>query len=207
KTSSSRGFRMAQLGQAGAAANIAITAKDGPVSAAPAQLEEVIVTAEKRAERLQDVPLTVSAISGGDLSGLQITQSTGLVGAVPALTFQQGTNPQNASFRIRGIGTSLFGVGTVSSVAVVLDGVPAARQAQSFFNFADIQRVEVLRGPQGTLFGEGASAGVINVVTERPSREFEGLVNTTFAQGDEELVNSTVSGPVSDSVSLRLTSY
>jgi iron complex outermembrane recepter protein len=170
-------------------------------------LQEVVVTAEKRTERLQDAPLAVSAVSGGQLSDMQLTQSANLVSAVPSLTFQQGANPQNASFRIRGIGTSLFGVGTVSSVAVVLDGVPAARQAQSFFNFADIQRIEVLRGPQGTLFGEGASAGVINVVTERPSREFEGLVNTTIAQGDEQLVNATVSGPVSDSVALRLTSY
>jgi iron complex outermembrane receptor protein len=185
----------------------------GQVSQAPAaraggdELQEVVVTSEKRTERLQDAPIAVAAVSGEKLSNMQISQSSNLVSAVPSLTFQQGANPQNASFRIRGIGTSLFGVGTVSSVAVVLDGVPAARQAQSFFNFADIERVEVLRGPQGTLFGEGASAGVINVVTERPARELEGLVRTTFAQGDEQLVNATVSGPASDSVGLRLTSY
>jgi iron complex outermembrane recepter protein len=207
KTSSSRGFRMAQLGQAGAAANTAIAAQDGPVSVARAQLEEVIVTAEKRTERLQDVPLTVSAISGGDLSGLQITQSAGLVGAVPALTFQQGTNPQNASFRIRGIGTSLFGVGTVSSVAVVLDGVPMARQAQSFFNLADIERIEVLEGPQGTLFGEGASAGVINVITKAPSKRFEGSVDSTVAQDGEYTVDGTLSGPLGETTAARLTGY
>lgn len=207
KTSSSRGFRMAQLGQAGTAPNAAVAAAAAPAGAGPAQLEEVVVTAEKRTERLQDVPLTVSAVSGGDLSGLQITQSAGLVGAVPALTFQQGANPQNASFRIRGIGTSLFGVGTVSSVAVILDGVPMARQAQSFFNLADIERIEVLEGPQGTLFGEGASAGVINVVTKAPSRQFEGQVDSTVATGGEYTVDGTVSGPLGEKTSARLTGY
>jgi len=171
------------------------------------ELQEVVVTAQKRVERLQDVPVAVSVVSGDVLSESQIDHSTGLVSTVSSLTFQQGMNPQNSSFRIRGIGTSLFGVGTVPSVAVVLDGVPMARQAQSFFNLSDVERIEVLRGPQGTLFGEGASAGVINVVTGRPSASFAGWMNATFAQAEEYRVNSTITGPLSDSLSARLTGY
>jgi iron complex outermembrane receptor protein len=172
-----------------------------------ALLEEIVVTAEKRPERLQDAPLAVSVVSGAKLADLQIQQSAGLTSAVPSLSFQQGANPQNTNFRVRGIGTALFGVGTVSSVAVVVDGVPLARQSQSFFNMADIEHIEVLSGPQGTLFGEGASAGVINVVTERPSPEFSGSVGALGAQGDEYRVDSSVSGPLRDSVGARLTGY
>jgi len=171
------------------------------------QIEEIVITAEKRPERLQDAPVAVTVVEGDKLSNLQIVQSTSLTSAVPSLSFQQGANPQNSSFRVRGIGTSLFGVGTVSSVAVVLDGVPLARQSQGFFNLADIDHVEVLSGPQGTLFGEGASAGVINVVTQRPSTEFSGAVTALGAQRGQYRVDNTLSGPLSDTFSGRLTSY
>jgi iron complex outermembrane recepter protein len=136
-------------------------AQDGPGET----IAEIVVTAQKREERLQDVPLAVTAVSGEALLNRQINDTSNLVQAVPSLTFQQGNNPTNTSFRIRGIGTSLFGQGVESSVSVVLDGVVTARGSQSFTDLADVERVEVLRGPQGTLFGKNATAGVINVVT------------------------------------------
>jgi iron complex outermembrane receptor protein len=172
-----------------------------------AVVEEVLVTAQKRSERLQDVPLAVTALSGETLERQQINDTSSLVAAAPSLTFQRGSNPTNTSFRIRGIGTSLFGQGVESSVSVVLDGVVAPRQSQSFTDLADIERVEVLRGPQGTLFGKNATAGVINVVTARPSWDFGGKANLVVAQGDEYRAAATVTGPFNDQFAGRLTAF
>jgi iron complex outermembrane receptor protein len=170
-------------------------------------LETVVVTAEKRTERLQDVPSAVTAVTAGDLQNLQINDSTSLLKAVPSLDFQQGANPQNSSLRIRGIGTSLFGVGTTSDVVTIIDGVSVAKNAQNYFNFNDIQRVEVLRGPQVTLFGDGASAGAINVVSEKPTDTFKASGNATIAQDSEYRTGVTLSGPVTDNVKARVSGY
>jgi iron complex outermembrane receptor protein len=166
-----------------------------------------VVTAQKRNERLQDVPLSVTAIGGEALARRQINDSAGLVAAIPSLTFQQGSNPTNTSFRIRGIGTSIFGQGIESSVSTVVDGVVAVRQAQGFTDFADIEQVEVLRGPQGTLFGKNATAGLVNVTTARPSRDFEGNADATVAEHGEYRVRGTVSGPITDQLRARLTGF
>lgn len=169
--------------------------------------DEIVVTAQKRSERLQDVPLAVTAVTGEALAARQISDTSGLVQAVPSLTFQQAANPVASSFRIRGVGTSLFGLGNESSVALVVDGVVSARQAQNFTDFADIERIEVLRGPQGTLFGKNATAGVISVVTARPSRELEGRASVTVAEMDEYRASGTISAPLGDSLGFRLTGY
>jgi len=171
------------------------------------ELVEIMVTAQKREERLQDVPLAVTAVSGEMLENQQINDTIDLVKAVPSLSFQAGNNPSNNSFRIRGVGTSLFSLGVEPSVSVVVDGVVQARQAQNFSDFADIERVEVLRGPQGTLFGKNATAGVINVITARPAAEFEAKSNLTIAQDDEYRWSGTVSAPLSDTVRTRVTGY
>lgn len=168
---------------------------------------DIVVTAQKRAERLQDVPLAVTAVSADTLANRQINDSSSLVQAVPSLTFQQGATPTNSSFRIRGIGTALFGQGVESSVSTVVDGVVAVRQTQGFTDLADIERVEVLRGPQGTLFGKNATAGVISVTTARPSREFEGRGEATIAEHGEYRARGTVSGPISDTLRARLTGF
>lgn len=182
-------------------------AKSNEAAAAEQPQTEIVITAQKRRERLQDVPLAVTAITGDALANRQINDSANLVQAVPSLSFQQGNNPTNTSFRVRGVGTSLFGQGVESSVSVVVDGVVAARQAQSFTDFADIERVEVLRGPQGTLFGKNATAGVISVVTARPSRDFEAKASVTVAQRDEYRASGTASGPLNQRMRARITGY
>jgi iron complex outermembrane receptor protein len=174
---------------------------------APLDGTDIVVTAQKRAERLQDVPLAVTAVSADTLANRQINDSSSLVQAVPSLTFQQGATPTNSSFRIRGIGTALFGQGVESSVSTVVDGVVAVRQTQGFTDLADIERVEVLRGPQGTLFGKNATAGVISVTTARPSREFEGRGEATIAEHGEYRARGTVSGPISDTLRARVTGF
>ncbi len=171
------------------------------------QIGDIVVTAQKRSERLQDVPLAVTAVSGDALANRQVNDTSSLTKAIPSLTFQQGPNATNTTLRIRGVGTALFGQGVESSVSVVVDGVVLARQAQGFADLADIERVEVLRGPQGTLFGKNASAGVISIVTARPSHDFEGRVEGTIAEHGEYRAKGTVSGPLSDTLRASLTGF
>lgn len=167
----------------------------------------IIVTSQKREERLQDVPLAVTAVSGDALAEQNITETTALTRIAPSLTYTQGNNPSNSTFRIRGIGTAVFGQGTETSVATVIDGVVLARQAQGFTDLGDIERVEVLRGPQGTLFGKNATAGVINIVTRRPSAELTGRVGATVAGMGEYHLNGGLSGPLSDNIGFRVSGY
>jgi iron complex outermembrane receptor protein len=193
----------------GASAAQAQTADQSAVQGDTPELaaDEIVVTAQKRAERLQDVPLSVTAVSGDTLGERQINDTASLVRAVPALTFQQGNHPANTTFRVRGVGTALFGQGVESSVAVVVDGVPLARQAQAVTDLADIERVEVLRGPQGTLFGKNASAGLINIVTARPARDLEGSGEVTIAERGEYRARGTMSGPLSDALRARISGF
>jgi iron complex outermembrane receptor protein len=179
----------------------------GPLNDAASVLQEIVVTAQKRRERLQDVPLAVTAVSAEELANRQVNDTESLVQMVPALNIQQGNNPTNTTFRIRGVGTALFGQGTEASVSLVVDGVVQARQAQSFSDLADIERIEVLEGPQGTLFGKNATGGVINVITAGPSHTFSGATEVTLAAEDEYRIKGTVTGPLSDTLAYRLTGY
>lgn len=176
--------------------------------AQPAQdTGDIVVTAQRRSERLQDVPLAVTAVTSETLAQRQINDTNSLVLAVPSLSFQQGANPTNTSFRIRGVGTALFGQGVESSVSVVTDGVVAIRAAQGFSDLADVEQVEVLRGPQGTLFGKNASAGVINITTALPSKTLQARGDVTIAEHGEYRARGTITGPISDTLSARLTGF
>ncbi|RVU05898.1 TonB-dependent receptor [Novosphingobium umbonatum] len=168
---------------------------------------EIVVTAQKRAERLQDVPVAVSAVSADSLARAQINDTASLSRAVPSLTFQQGAGSQSNGFRIRGVGSQLFSLGVEASVSTVVDGVVAARATQGFSDFADIERIEVLRGPQGTLFGKNATAGVVSVITAKPSRKPTASMEATVAEKGEYRVKGTVSGPLSETVAGRISAY
>lgn len=172
-----------------------------------ARLEEIVVTAEKRKERLLETPVAVTALSGQTLSDVRAYDTTNLTNLTPSLTFTQGNHVLNSSFRVRGIGTQVFGAGIEPDVSVVIDGVVLARAGQGFSDLADIDRVEVLRGPQGTLFGKNAIAGLINVTTKAPSKEFEGNADATVAELGEYRFHGTLSGPLSEQVRFRLTGY
>lgn len=170
-------------------------------------LTEIVVTAQKRSERLQDVPLAVSALSADALQRAQVNSTAGVASLVPSLTFTQSTSDLNNNVRIRGVGTALFNAGLESAVSFVVDGVVLSRQGQGFQDLIDLERVEVLRGPQGTLFGKNATAGVINIVTKRPSKSFEAVGEVTAAEQGEYRVRGSVSGPISDTVGARLTAF
>lgn len=171
------------------------------------KLDTVMVTATKRAETLQNVPVAVSARSGEDLEKSGVSSIEGLATLVPSLTFTQSSNDLNSSVRIRGVGTEVFSSGVEPSVSFVIDDVVLARQGQGFQDLVDVERVEVLRGPQSTLFGKNASAGVISVTTQAPTDTMTGKLDATIAEGDEYALRGTLAGPLSDTVSGRLTAF
>ncbi|MEP4147201.1 MAG: TonB-dependent receptor [Halioglobus sp.] len=171
------------------------------------QLEEVMVTAQKRAQSSQDVPLAVTAISSDLIDQIGITQTQDLVKLVPSLTVGVSDNKQNSGFRLRGIGTNVFSVGVEQSVAVIIDDVSTVQAGQSIGNLVDIERIEVLRGPQSTLFGKSASAGVLSIVTKAPAEELEGSIEVAFTDDDEQRILGSISGPISDSLGYRITGH
>jgi iron complex outermembrane receptor protein len=139
-------------------------------------LDEIVVTAQKREQNLQDVPAAVSAVSSEQLEARNVVQVTDVVRVSPSLTVTENTNATGNSINLRGIGTFSFSIGIEPSVAVVVDDVALLQQAQAFSGLNDIARLEVLRGPQGTLFGKNAAAGVINIVTQKPTKTLTGSI-------------------------------
>jgi iron complex outermembrane receptor protein len=170
-------------------------------------LEEIVVTATKRAESLQDVPVAVTALTTNTIEAMGIVNTADLTRASASLTSGQGPTPNSAVFRVRGIGTIVGSVGIEPSVAVVIDEVSQAQSGQALTNLVDIERIEVLRGPQSTLFGKNASAGLLNFITKSPTDEFEGFIETTITDDDEQKVSGVVSGPLTQGLGYRVAAY
>jgi iron complex outermembrane receptor protein len=133
-------------------------------------IDEIMVTAQKRAENVQDVPLAITAVRGEALSAMNITQPQQLSLIDPSVRFKQSLSSSASGLTIRGVGTSSFSAGIEQSISTVVDGVVLADPA-SLATLADIERVEILRGPQGMLFGKNASAGLMHFITNRPEAE------------------------------------
>ncbi len=169
------------------------------------QLEEIIVTSTKRAERLQDVPVSVTAVTADVLERNNVRELGDLVKLSPGLVINYGSQPGNFSINMRGIGTFSNGIAVESDVAVVIDDVPVGFQAAAFKDLIDVERVEVLRGPQSTLFGKSAIAGVLNIATAAPTKEFSGKAMLLATDDGEKRIGFTVSGPVRDNLLMRLT--
>jgi iron complex outermembrane receptor protein len=170
-----------------------------------AVLEELIVTARKREQNLQDVPAGVSLLSGKAVSEAQLKNAAELATLLPTLNVQSSSGPTTSSFNIRGIGTQTFSPGVDPSVSAMLDGVVLGRSGMAFLELVDIERVEVLRGPQGTLYGKNASGGVVHIITRDPTPELSGTVAATAIEDDEYRLDGTVSGPINDTLGYRLT--
>ncbi|MET0269605.1 MAG: TonB-dependent receptor [Sphingomonas sp.] len=169
---------------------------------------EIVVTAQKRSERLQDVPLAVSVIGGEALAASGKPGLETAVNLVPALNFQKSGTTLNQSLFLRGVGTTTFSIAGEPSVSTIVDGVVFARSGEAFGDLVDVERLEVLRGPQGTLFGKNASAGVINIVTAQPTRDFRGTVESSyFTNGDEARVRGMLNVPLADNLLTRVTGF
>ena len=187
--------------QAGApAASTATVAEPTPAATAG----EVVVTAQRRSENVQKVPVAVSVVSAGALQTAAIFNAESLQQVVPSLSFKKGTSNVNSTLAIRGIGTQSFAAGAEPSVSTVVDGVVYGRSGQAFQEFSDLDHIEVLRGPQGTLFGKNANAGLINIVSKAPSRTFEGDASAGYFEGGEVRATGDVSGPITDRIAYRL---
>jgi iron complex outermembrane receptor protein len=171
-------------------------------------LGEIVVTAQKREERLQDVPAAVSVISGAALAARGSVNLEGAQYLVPSLNFRKSGTTINQTLFLRGVGTSTFSVAGEPSISTVVDGVVFSRAGEAFSDLIDVERIEVLRGPQGTLFGKNTSAGVINIVTKRPGDSFGGYVEgAAFSNGGEYRLRAGVDVPFSDKVKGRFTAF
>ena len=153
------------------------TAAETADAAEPA---DIVVTAQLRSERLQDVPVAISVVSGEALEAQGRVNLEGAVNLIPTFNFLKSGTTLNQSLFLRGVGTATFSIAGEPSVSTVLDGVVLARSGEAFQELVDVERLEVLRGPQGTLFGKNASAGVINIITRAPTQELEGYVEAGY---------------------------
>jgi iron complex outermembrane receptor protein len=177
---------------------IAADASNAPV------LEEIIVTAQKRSENLQDVPISVVAISAQQAQDAGVTNIRNLAILTPGLTVTSEGNEAITTARIRGIGTVGDNPGLESSVGVNIDGVYRPRNGVAFGDLGEIDQIEVLYGPQGELFGKNNDAGVINVTTQRPSRTFGAMAEVTGGNFNDREVRASVTGPLNDIMAGRL---
>jgi iron complex outermembrane receptor protein len=183
-----------------------ITAGAGAAHAAtaPAAVEEIIVTAQKRAENVQDVPQAVQVVNSNQLAAAGVREFTDLTKVAPSLIVRPAEQPVNSSISIRGVGTFAFSIGVEPSVAIQVDDVPVAFQARAFTDISDIEHIEVLRGPQSTLYGKSASAGLINIVTRAPTHDFSASINALATTDEEYSLGAGISGPITDELLFRL---
>jgi iron complex outermembrane receptor protein len=169
---------------------------------------EIVVTAQKREERLQEVPVAVSVVSGAAIAGSGAVNIEGAQYLVPTLNFRKSGTTINQTLFMRGVGTSTFSIAGEPSISTVVDGVVYSRAGEAFSDLIDIERLEVLRGPQGTLFGKNTSAGLINIVTKRPGADFGGFVEGAYySNGDEYRLRGALDVPFSDKVKSRVTGF
>ena len=163
-------------------------------------LQTVTITATKREQTLQDVPIAVSVVDDATIARAAIVDLNDLQSIVPSLSVSQLQSSANTNFVIRGFGNGANNAGIEPSVGVFIDGVYRSRSASQIADLPNIERVEVLRGPQSTLFGKNASAGVISVVTKKPQYEFGGVVDATVSNFNGYRLNGYVTGPITDNL-------
>ncbi|BFM17898.1 TonB-dependent receptor [Maricurvus nonylphenolicus] len=166
-------------------------------------LEEVVVTAQKRAENLQDVPISVSAMDGNKIAESVIPDMENFAAYIP--NFSVNTSGYGETISIRGIQSGGLTSSIEQSVGTFSDGIYRGRGAQSRFAFLDVGLVEVLRGPQSTLFGKNTIGGALNITSATPTEEFEGQLSAMYeVQHEETELQGYVSGPLSDTLRARL---
>lgn len=158
------------------------------------RLEEIVVTAQKRAERLQDVPISVSVVDAAELTGAGIDSSTNLAQVTPGLLSNQLAGYQH--YFIRGIGSDYSQIGVNQSVATYVDGVVIQNSGGVNQSLMDVERVEVLKGPQGTLYGRNATGGAVNVITRKPTEDLQ--LETSIGAGnfDRKNARAFLAGPI-----------
>jgi iron complex outermembrane receptor protein len=180
----------------------AFAEESAPVRQEAVQVGEVLVTAQRRTERVIDIPVSVSALAGATLKTLGVTQPTQLANVAPGVQFQN-TGPTSV-FNIRGITLNDYGDANEAPVAFYRDDVYIAALGGTQSQLFDINRVEIIRGPQGTLFGRNATGGLIAVFSNTPSKEFEADASLQYGSYNQVIAEGAVSGPITDRLRVRL---
>ncbi|MFT4046236.1 MAG: TonB-dependent receptor [Solimonas sp.] len=170
-------------------------------------LQEVVVTARRRTESAQDVPISMTVLDGDALDQAGLVRPQDIQYRVPNLVVSV-PNTRLSSYTIRGLGSTSFNDGMESSVGLFLDGVYLGRQGLSIFDLVDLEQIEVLRGPQGTLYGKNTTAVAINITTRKPEQSFSANAEASFGDEDFRQYRGTVTGPLLDgTLAGRLTAY
>ena len=168
---------------------------------------DIVVTAQKRKESLQSVPLAVSVLSGERLADASRPSIESAAQLVPSLNFLKSGTTLNQTIFLRGVGTATFSIAGEPSVSTVVDGVVYSRSGEAFSDLVDVAQIEVLRGPQGTLFGKNASAGVVNITTQMPRQELGGTVEASYFDHNEVRIKGAINLPVGTNSAVRVTGF
>lgn len=182
------------------------TAALGAGQLSAVQIEEIIVTTQKREQSLQDVPISVSAFTGSFMEKAQISDAKQVASLTPGVSGDTDDSFLD-SMNVRGISTNDFGVGAEPSIGLYQDGIYLGRTGGAVSSFFDIEMVEVVKGPQGTLFGRNASSGAISITTVKPKDEFGGSIDVGLGQDGYGEFTATVNTPINDQFSSRLAVY
>jgi iron complex outermembrane recepter protein len=167
------------------------------------ELETIVVTAQRQAESLQDVPIAVSAFGAEQLERQQISTTTALQYALPNVTFTKG-NFSGSNLTIRGIGAPVVATSSDGGVGIHINEMPLVDPRIFEIEFFDMERIEVLRGPQGTLFGRNATGGVVNFITKKPTDEFESAAELEYGNYDALRVQGMINVPLGERAGVRL---
>ncbi|HEY1874682.1 MAG TPA: TonB-dependent receptor [Steroidobacteraceae bacterium] len=167
-------------------------------------LEEILVTAQKREQNPQEIGISLSAITGSDLSDLGVTTATDITKSMPAVVLTQPNGPSSFSLAIRGVVQNDFADHQESPAAIYVDDVYVSQMIGLAFSTFDIDRVEVLRGPQGTLFGRNATGGLAHFISRRPTDEANGYVNVTFGERNLTRIEGAFGGAISEGIDGRI---
>ncbi len=194
------------LAKALAFAMVCLIGLTPPPNAIAQDLEEVIVTAQRREQNVLDVPVSLDVLTEQDLQGLSDVRD--LYKVSPTVQFQGGVSSGGQSLSIRGVGGGGFAASFEHSVSVVVDQIATGPSGSALTDFWDVERIEVLNGPQGTLFGKNVSAGLINIVTKDPTDEFEAWAKVSYeTEYEKARIDGVLSGPLSDNWKARLSVY
>lgn len=176
--------------------------------ARPSSLEEVVVTAQKREENLQDVPISINALSAEQLGSAQVSSVADLANISPSINLQGGAGfVGNLNFSMRGVGAFATDNGIQPAIGIVVDEIPLSRQAEFDADMSDVSSIQMLSGPQGTLFGTSTTAGVLVIQTQQPTATFQGYVEGTVTDDSEYQVRASLSGPLSERARARVSVY
>lgn len=177
------------------------------VDKGPSIFDEIIVTVQRRAQNIMDVPVAVSALTGTQITAAGIKDMFDLQQNVPGLIVGQSQTATTTSFAIRGMGSTSNNFGVESSVGLYVDGVYRSRQSSIINDLVDVEAVEVARGPQGTLFGKNSAAGAISIRSVRPSQDRDAFVDVTMGDLGLIKVSAATNIPINDTLALRGTIF